>query len=158
VFRVGVPGKPDSKVLLLFETKYHTQNSLFSQTPSIITRKAVQALAAVRSYVVPCGICRVCFVYCNSAVRLEEPSSLTAQGNPFDLTEKVAVDGENKATSLHEVMDNLAAQGCTTSLHTVWTEAEWRSLLGCLYLVVPDIGEPSVAVGAAKGTTSAGVQ
>ncbi|CUG90384.1 Hypothetical protein, putative [Bodo saltans] len=72
LFRVGkrhATDKADQKVLFLFETKYYASESGTPDTVWKITKKAYQSLNGVSQYVKRCNIRRVCFVYCNTAVR-----------------------------------------------------------------------------------------
>ncbi|CUF17883.1 unnamed protein product, partial [Bodo saltans] len=216
LFRVGERDAADeedirAKVLLLFETKYHDSQSKRPDTPAKITRKAFHALNGVSQYVNACNIRRVCFVYCNTAVRdgvnaaihhsskkqqestappqqypaasavpgggvpvatqqVHQPQQVPqyVQEGPFlmdyvclqenhaDLSEK-PVDQPTKLAdllekplsppencTLNEIMRTLGERGCTSSLHTVWTEDGWRDLLDSLYMIVPDIDEESI--------------
>ncbi|CUG93451.1 Hypothetical protein, putative [Bodo saltans] len=124
-----------AKVLLLFETKYCASSK---STPH---RKALHALNGVVDYVNQCNIRRVCFVYCNTAVR--DVKNAQTQ-HPYLLSEKPKKPNINKFKTLKDVMTELQRRGCTTSLHTVWEEDEWRSLLDSLYLIVPDMDEESI--------------
>ncbi|CUF22662.1 Hypothetical protein, putative, partial [Bodo saltans] len=130
IFRAGSTGE---KVLLIFAMTPHSSSSSrrgkADQAPSA-TKQALILLTSVRKYVRPCNIRRVCFVHCSMPGKaISSPKTL----NLFKVT-----------GALGAVMDRLAKQEkCTTSLHSVQTEEQWRALLDCLYLVAPDAEEPS---------------
>ncbi|CUG87726.1 Hypothetical protein, putative [Bodo saltans] len=105
------------------------------------TSKALHALNGVVDYVKHCNIRRVCFVYCNPAVRDGTGAQMQ---HSYSLSEKTKKPNANKFKTLKDVMKELQRRGCTTSLHTVSTEKEWRSLLDSLYLIVPDMDEASI--------------
>ncbi|CUF17833.1 Hypothetical protein, putative [Bodo saltans] len=147
------------KVLLLFETKHYVAGSGALDTPESISTKAFHALHGVSQYVNTCNIRRVCFVYCNTGMRGGGANAVIHHssahqkgpfmmehdcGKPVDDPGKHLVLPKKRRTTLSEMMRTLGDLGCTTSLHTVWTENEWCDLLDSLYLMVPDIDEVSV--------------
>ncbi|CUG89199.1 Hypothetical protein, putative, partial [Bodo saltans] len=161
-FRVGtrnLKGGVDqpAKVLFLFEMKYHASGSSEQDTVDGISTKALHALNGVRHYVNPCNIRRVCFVYCNSAVRGDNAvnnatsadanavvnNSIAPPESPFLMEKHYPVVNEHCDT-LIKSMSELGGLGCTSSLHTVWNEEEWRNLLDSLYLIVPDMDEEPI--------------
>ena len=165
-------GNKKDVALLIFETKYYTANSANAADKDSVKKKAIDTLDPLLQYVQHCiehsssiRIRRVCFVYCNTAVRpkTKAPKAnadidgssagevLELKKNPFQVedTNKFIHTMGNEA-ELHKITQALAAEGCTTSLHTVWTEEEWLNLLDCLYFVVPDIGDESIDSNAAS--------
>ncbi|CUG90383.1 Hypothetical protein, putative [Bodo saltans] len=126
MFRAGTTRK---KVLLIFVTTpiccrlSGSSRRVAAGLRRSATKQVLRTLTSVCKYVKPCNIRRVCFVHCSM------PGSLESM---YQFTRKDALDA---------VMKRLAKKGkCTTSLHCVQTDEQWRALLDCLYLVAPDIG------------------
>ncbi|CUF37401.1 Hypothetical protein, putative [Bodo saltans] len=140
--------------LLIFETKqYFTARTAraTTTTKSSIKKKAMDTLEPHLKCVQHFNgtksikIRRVCFVHCNA------PALRKKRENPFDVAvnQNTFIPTKSKEAQLHKITQALAAAGCTTSLHTVWSEEEWLNLLDCLYFVVPDIGDEPLHVSAA---------
>lgn len=134
-----VPVNERTKILMLFESRYHNSDFDTQDTQGDISTKAFHALNGVLAYVTSCNVRRVCFVYCNTSVRQFNED----REKPFNLTLRVRNPTNHK--TLDDVTKALATLGCTTSLHTVWNEEAWRNLLNCLYCVVPDTDEEPIA-------------
>ncbi|CUG89266.1 Hypothetical protein, putative [Bodo saltans] len=180
-------GKTNNVALLIFETKYFTATSaMLAEIGSAkavekndAEKKAIDTLVPLLDYVryfnapkkslkkpkeESIKIRRVCFVYCNTAVRSDDAALTTQNTNADGNTVPCSVNGDTAAKQskkeaselkknpynvdgnkfadtkckLHTITQELAAEGCTTSLHTVWTEEEWLNLLDSFYFVVPD--------------------
>ncbi|CUG91336.1 Hypothetical protein, putative [Bodo saltans] len=139
------------KVLFLFEAKYHSPTTPISDED--VSMKALDSLNGVLPYVIPCNVRRVCFVFCNPALGVEgksyldgdeevaEPSHSQPQRAPFLMQKELSSPSNDPFKTLSGVMGELGRLGCTTSLHTVWSEKEWRNLLDSLYFIIPDTDE-----------------
>ncbi|CUG81445.1 Hypothetical protein, putative [Bodo saltans] len=134
------------KVLFLIEAKYHSPTTWI--TDEDVSMKALDSLNGVLPYVIQCNVRRVCFVFCNTSFRVagkslggDETSRSQPKRAPFLMQKEFSRHNNNRFKTLSGVMGELRRLGCTTSLHTVWNEKEWRNLLDSLYLIIPDTDE-----------------
>ncbi|CUG84768.1 Hypothetical protein, putative [Bodo saltans] len=148
-FRVGNRNGRE-KVLFLFEAKYHSPTT--SITDEDVSMKALDSLNGVLPYVIPCNVRRVCFVFCNTSFRVvgkslggDVTSRTQPKRAPFLMQKELSSAKPDPFKTLSGVMGELGRLGCTTSLHTVWNEEEWRNLLDSLYLIIPDTDEDPIA-------------
>ncbi|CUG92976.1 Hypothetical protein, putative [Bodo saltans] len=173
VCRIGSTG--DDVALLIFDTVTSAQVAAIGGVEKRVIDTLRSVLEYVKNFNARCSlikISRVCFVHCNPAVRPDDvavevnPSvdgnttveqdekTLKLKQNPFNVAGKVNkkmfIHTKGKKAKLYTITQELAAEGCTTSLHTVWTEEEWRNLLDCLYFVMPEIGEKPISNHAAN--------